>query len=218
MNIQEKIEEFAPNGELMPGVVAIHEIKGFRPLYMSSNGLDLLGLSLEELIEMGEDYQKKVLNKDFMEDYLKTLKRMLNDDEEHQTYSIFHQVQLMNEEDFVWYVSAIKAFHTDEENRPTHTLTIAFPLSQFEHITQKAERLLEESLFFKKNRQKFLSLSARGREVLRLVALGKSSAQISEELNISFDTVNSHRKIIKQKLAISSSYQFNRYARSFDLI
>lgn len=218
MTIQEKIKAYAPQAELMPGVVVIHEIKGFKPLYMSSKGLNLLGLSLEELIEMGEDYQKKVLNKDFMEDYLKTLEHMLNNQEECLTYSIFHQVQLKSDEDFTWYVSAIRAFHKDEENRPTHTITIAFPLDHFEHITQKAERLLEESLFFKKNRQKFLSLSARGREVLRLVALGKSSAEISKELNISLDTVNSHRKMIKQKLAISSSYQFNRYARSFDLI
>lgn len=218
MTINEKIKEFAPHAELMPGVVVIHEIKGFRPIYMSSNGLDLLGLSLKELIEVGDEYQKVVLNKDFMEDYLKTLESMLNDEDESQTYSIFHQVQLKNEDNFVWYVSAIKAFHTDENNKPTHTVTIAYPLGHFKHITQKAERLLEESLFIKKNRKKFLSLSKRGKEVLRLVSLGKSSVEIAEELNISLNTVNSHRKNIKQKLTISSSYQLNKYARSFDLI
>ena len=78
--------------------------------------------------------------------------------------------------------------------------------------------MLDESLFFKKNRNKFLSLGNRGKEILRLFAMGKTSAEIAEELNLSTETVNSHKKIIKQKLGISSTYQFNRYARSFDLI
>lgn len=219
MTIDEKIEEFAPLAELMPGVVVIHEIKGFKPIYMSSNGLDLLGLSLEELIKVGDEYQKVVLNNDFFEDYLKTLEKMLDEEEgEDETYSIFHQVQLKDEDDFVWYVSAIKAFCKDDNKKATHTVTIAYPLGHFKHITQKAERLLEESMFIKENRHKFLTLSKRGKEVLRLVALGRSSAEIAEELNISLDTVNSRRKLIKQKLSISSSYQFTRYARSFDLI
>jgi DNA-binding CsgD family transcriptional regulator len=47
--------------------------------------------------------------------------------------------------------------------------------------------------------------------VLRLVALGKSSCEIADELFISIETVNTHRKLIKQKLGIS-------YAHAFDVI
>lgn len=218
MTIEEKIKLFAPVAETMPGVVVIHKIEGFSPLFMTSNGLNLLGLNLEELQEIGEDYQKRFLNEDFMEDYLLFLTKKFREHQEEETFNFFHQVQLRAGEEYKWYVSSIKVFHKDEKGIPTHSVIIAFPLGEFEHIPQKAEKMLDESLFFKKNRNKFLSLGNRGKEILRLFAMGKTSAEIAEELNLSTETVNSHKKIIKQKLGISSTYQFNRYARSFDLI
>lgn len=218
MTVQEKIKEFAPMAEKMPGVVVIHEIDSFSPKFMTSNGLELLGISLEELIEVGEDYQKKFLNQDFMEDYLKALRKMLQEDALEETYTIFHQVQLKEEDDYVWYASSLKVFHVDEKNRPTHIVTTAFPIGGLQHLPQKAERLLAENFFHKKNYKKFSCLSIRAKQILRLVALGKSSGEISALLNISVDTVNSHRMAIKQKLEISTQYEFTKYALSFDLI
>ncbi|NJY62711.1 helix-turn-helix transcriptional regulator [Salinimicrobium sp. CDJ15-81-2] len=61
-------------------------------------------------------------------------------------------------------------------------------------------------------------MGKRAKEVLRLVALGKSSSEIAEELNISTETVNTHRKNIKKKLGISTTYEFTEYARAYDLI
>lgn len=218
MEINEKIKEFAPIAEKMPGIVVIHRIAGFAPLYMSSNGLKLLGISLEELIQMGENYQKKVLNEDFMGDFLDFLSQNMQEKKDGDIYSFFHQVQHRKGEAFQWYVSSLKVFHYDSKGHPSHTLTIAFPLGDLKHIPRKAERMLSESLFYKKNQQKFHSLGNRAKEVLRLVALGKSSVEIAEELHISVDTVNTHKRLVKQKLNISSAYQFTKYAHSFDLI
>lgn len=175
-------------------------------------------MTLDELIALKEDYKSIVLNDEIMVDYIQSLEKMFAREKEWNSYSIFHQVQLKNEKDYSWYVSSIKAFHKDENDHTTHTVTIAFPLGHFQHIPQKAEKLLKESLFSKTHLKKFLSLSPRAIEVLKLVATGKSINEISEELNISPDTVNSHRKLIKQKLNISSPYDFLKYARSYDLI
>ena len=218
MTIQEKINLFAPVAELMPGVVIIHELKGFKPVYMSSKGLKLLGMTMEELIAMGEDYKRVVLNDEFMEDFLKSFEKMLQKEKEWNTYSIFHQVKLPDDENYGWHISSVKAFNKDSENNTTHTVTIGFPLGQFLHIPQKAEKILHESLFSKKHLKQFLTLSPRAIEVLKLVALGNSTAEIAEELKISPNTVNSHRKLIKQKLNISTFYDFTKYARSYDLI
>lgn len=218
MNIQKKINDFAPVAELMPGVVVIHQLKEFRPLYMSSKGLKLLGMTLDELVALGSDYKKVVLNDEYMIDFLKSLEDLLEKEKEWNSYSIFHQVQLQNEKEYSWYVSSLKAFHKDSAGHTTHTITIAFPLGHLQHIPRKAEKLINESLFSKTHLKKFLSLSPRAIEVLRLVALGHSTNQIAENLNISPDTVNSHRKLIKKKLNISTSYDFTKYARSYDLI
>lgn len=218
MNIQEKIKEFAPVAELMPGVIIIHELKGFKPLFMSSKGLKLLGISLEDLIALEDNYKNVVLNDTFMNDYLSALEEMLAEEETPETYSIFHEVQLKDNDTYSWYVSSVKSFHKNTAGETTHTITIAFPLGHFQHIPSKAEKLLQESLFSKTHLKKFLSLSPRAIEVLKLVALGNSTYEIAEKLNISPDTVSSHRKLIKQKLDISTSYDFIKYARSYDLI
>lgn len=86
------------------------------------------------------------------------------------------------------------------------------------HVPNKAERFLGENEFYKKNVHRFHSLRKREMEILKLVAQGKSSPEIAEECFISVETVNTHRKIIKQKLDIKNNYGFTEYAQAFDLI
>lgn len=55
-------------------------------------------------------------------------------------------------------------------------------------------------------------LSPREREVLRLIAEGRRSAEIAAELNISPGTVDVHRRNIKRKLGLNSTVALTRYA------
>ncbi len=55
-------------------------------------------------------------------------------------------------------------------------------------------------------------LSEREREVLRLIALGHTNAEIAEQLFLSVRTVESHRAHILQKLRLSSRAELVRYA------
>jgi two-component system response regulator NreC len=55
-------------------------------------------------------------------------------------------------------------------------------------------------------------LSEREREVLRLIALGHTNAEIAEQLYLSIRTVESHRAHIQQKLRLSSRAELVRYA------
>lgn len=55
-------------------------------------------------------------------------------------------------------------------------------------------------------------LSARELEILRLIALGHTNAEIAEQLLISVRTVESHRAHIQQKLNVSKRSELVRYA------
>ena len=55
-------------------------------------------------------------------------------------------------------------------------------------------------------------LSEREREVLRLIALGHTNAEIAERLYLSIRTVESHRAHIQQKLRLSGRAELVRYA------
>lgn len=61
-------------------------------------------------------------------------------------------------------------------------------------------------------------LSEREVDVLRLLALGHTNAEIAEQLYLSVRTVETHRAHIQQKLRLSSRAELVRYALSHGLI
>jgi DNA-binding NarL/FixJ family response regulator len=58
----------------------------------------------------------------------------------------------------------------------------------------------------------FAVLSIREREVLQLLAEGKTSKQIGGQLNIAENTVEAHRRNIMQKLSLHSVAELTKYA------
>src|SRR5947209_6529867 len=60
-------------------------------------------------------------------------------------------------------------------------------------------------------------LTARQREVLRLIALGSSAKDIANQLNISVRTAEFHRAAIMQRLGLHSTAQMTRYAIANDI-
>ena len=55
-------------------------------------------------------------------------------------------------------------------------------------------------------------LSGREREVLQLIAEGRSTADIAERLHVSVKTVETHRKRVMDKLDIRSVAGLTKYA------
>lgn len=58
----------------------------------------------------------------------------------------------------------------------------------------------------------FAVLGAREREVLQLVAEGKTSAETAKQMNISIKTVETHRRNIVQKLGLHGTAELTKYA------
>ncbi len=67
-------------------------------------------------------------------------------------------------------------------------------------------------------RKSLARLTAREREVLRLIAEGYSTKQIAGELNISFKTAVSHRSNILEKLGVHESATLVRLAITAGLV
>jgi two-component system response regulator NreC len=61
-------------------------------------------------------------------------------------------------------------------------------------------------------------LSERELDVLRLIALGHTNAEIAEQLFLSVRTVETHRAHIQQKLGVSTRAELVRYALDNDLL
>lgn len=217
MRLEEKIALFAPQLEMMPGISVIHQIENYHPVYMTKNGLDMFGLSLEELVAIGENYFDEFFNSDLTIEFFEKLLPLIKEENSEETFTLFHQVLFPQKEGYEWFVSSVRIFHTIDGN-PTHTLSISFPIGDLDRIPKQAEKFLAENEFSREYQDQFATLTSREKEVLKCFAEGKSSQKVSSQLNISTDTVNSHKKSIKSKLQISSTYEMSRYAHAFDLI
>lgn len=97
------------------------------------------------------------------------------------------------------------------------TFTQIIPLSFEPWAAAKATRILEEMAFRRKNTGKFSQLTARNKEVLALSARGVRATQIGERLFIGVNTVNSHKKRIKELLETTNNWEILRYCLAFDL-
>ena len=62
------------------------------------------------------------------------------------------------------------------------------------------------------------TLSDREFQVLRLIAAGKKSSDIAEELSVSVNTVNTYRMRILEKMRMGSNVELSRYAVEHGLI
>lgn len=68
------------------------------------------------------------------------------------------------------------------------------------------------NLFPKKKLSAFSELTAREREVLQLLAEGKSTREVAAKLNVSTKTVETFRRLIMKKLDIHSVAELTKYA------
>lgn len=218
-SLEEQIKIVAAGATKLPGAVIIHDIQDWTVTWMSDYGLKALKISLEEVTNISaEDYYVRFFNEEDYKDYVPKILGLLarNNDEEIVTY--FQQVKVGGKSDWTWHMSSTKVFMRSKNGKPLYTITISFPIDAMHHMTSKAARILEENNFLRRNFQKFSKLSARECEVLKKLALGKSSAETGEELFISLSTVDTHRKNIRKKLGTASYFELCQYARSFDLI
>lgn len=218
LKIKNKIAEIAQIADEFPGVILIHDMRDLSIVYMSSRGVQQLGTTLAELVTIGPDYYYRYFNPKDAEEYVPKMKGLLERNTDQECITLFQQVRIIGPNDWTWHLTSVKILMRDDAGKPLLTIGIAIPVDPEHHITNKVSRLLEENNFLRKNVQHFSKLSKREKQILKLMALGKSAAEIATDLFISTNTAETHRRNIRQKLNAETGYELSQYARAFDLI
>lgn len=217
--INDCIAEVMIIADKMPGVMILHDVRDWSVAWMSQRGLDDLGITLEYLTSLtAEQYYGTYFNSEDAKDYVPKILAFLEEDREGELCNCFQQVRLSKQSNWSWHFASNKVYARDENKKPLLVITMAFPIDTVHPMVSKAARVLDENNFLRRNHSRFATLSEREREVLRLMALGKSSVETAEQLYISQNTVETHRKNIRQKLDTGSYFELSEYARAFDLI
>lgn len=217
--IEEKIAEIKKTADDYPGAVVIHNIQEKTILFMSERALRGLDKPWEEIRNIHiDDYHRRYFNPEDAKEYFPKIETMLLSRNPHEMVSFFQQVRTAENGDWEWYLTSMRVLLPDNTGQPLLTISFAIPLDPKNHVTNKVNRLMEENTFLRNHLKEFSCLGKREREVLRLVAEGRSNTEISQVLFISESTVKTHRKNIYKKLRINSTFDLQQYARAFDLI
>lgn len=188
--------------------------------FISKNYKASLGLNPNELKENGMRYFWNRIHPDDVDAWLKALNKLmeftLNEIPvvKRQDASYTWNFRFKNAQNvFVNIVQNTTPLIFDSENKPIIGLahyTVLHPDVKLD-ISASAKLLNDkqeyETIYFDSFSQKLLhdGVTNRERDIIRLLILDKSSKEISEKLNISPHTVDTHRRNILKKLEISST-------------
>jgi len=217
-SINKKIAEIAAIEDNFPGVIIIFSADDFSLKYMSKRGLDFLGMTIDEIREMGVNYHTSILNPEDSIEYMPKMFELLRRNNNEEIISLFQEVRSSSQISYAWFITGYKVLLRDNKGHPILLIGMSIPIDSVLEMAQKAERILNESNFLHKYQSLFELLTQREKEILRFLALGFTNDTISRELFISVETVATHRKNIRRKLNCKSSYDFTYFAQVFDLI
>ncbi|RFS22567.1 LuxR family transcriptional regulator [Chitinophaga silvatica] len=218
-SLTEKLQALQMIDTEIPAVIIVMNVVKNHVEYMSPRGIHELGVTLDELKTMGEGYYTTFFNPHDAADYVPKIEAMLKAPAaENVTVTFFQQVRTTLSSDWAWHLGSTRVFLRDSSGIPTHIITCVIPIDPLHHVTSKVNRLLDENNFLRRNQHIFSSLTKREKEILRLLALGFSAAEIAIKVNISEKTAVTHRRNIKAKIGAQSSYDITSFAQAFDLI
>ena len=217
--IEKSIAEISAVAEKLPGVVVIHDLRDWSVAWMSPRGLGQLNLTLEEITSLtSEQYYSRYFNAEDSKDYVPKILGLMERNVADEICTQFQQVRFSEQSEWNWHMASTMVLTRDEFLKPLLVITIAFPIDSMHHMTAKAERLLEENNFLRRNFHLFAKLGKREQEVLKHLALGKNAQDTADTMFIAMGTVETHRKNIRKKLNTTSNFELSQYARAFDLI
>lgn len=204
--------------DMMPAIIVIHELPEMKLKFMSPLGVKFLGREWSEIESMSsEEYQKVFFNNNTEQEQVPKILGLLQRNEKDEVVSYFQQVRTSKTSEWDWYMSVTKVLLRDENNAPHWIITNAMKIDPEHYFTSKATRLLEENSFLREHFHEFARLTKREIEILKLLAQGRSTADIAKELTISEATAETHRKNIRRKVKINSPYDLYMYAQAFNL-
>ena len=219
IRIKEAVAKIAATADQLPGVLTIHDLRNWTIVYMSKMGLQSINKKIEDIVgQTSAEYHEQYFNEDDAKDYVPRIKDLLERNNNDEIVTYFQQVRFARDSEWQWHMSSVRILTRNNEGLPLLAIVISFPIDAMHHMAAKAGRLLEENNFLRKNISQYTRLSKREREILRLMALGRSSSETAEALFIACTTVETHRKNIRQKLGTNSYFEICQYARAFDLI
>ncbi|NLO00936.1 MAG: helix-turn-helix transcriptional regulator [Bacteroidales bacterium] len=196
----------------IPGYVHFNSLDDLSLICANKNFEDYFGLSTGEIVAKGklfirEHYCPKTWNN--------SLRQILKQEWRNSEHKVFGHVQKIRKNPTLPYRDFICSTRVLSDLK---CLITDYVPADFFGIESRALNAISDCIdFTKNNHNKYSSLSTREREIIHLIAFGKSRREISDMLYISKHTLDNHRKHIRQKLGVKSTAELFHFINTFDI-
>lgn len=205
-------------GDYLPGNVLVTDLNSLSTAYMNKNGCNVLKHNVEELAAQGPEYFQHFFVPHEINQVVSTYLDMHREQDASRIYTFVHRVKPLDATQYKWYFAAARLLFTPGQPVSDKVMLIVNEVDSLGSIARKINNVLEESDWMKKNFKKFCLLTRREKEIINLVASGKSSSEIADLLLLSKFTVKTHRRNIATKLETSSFAYLHKFAVTFGLV
>ncbi|WP_432708006.1 response regulator transcription factor [Pedobacter sp.] len=202
----------------LPAAIIVHCVVDLHVVYMNQPAMDAFGIEEHQISELNkEGNQASYFNTIERVDYIQQIHCLIQQNTEDM---VCYFQQIRNQRSLAWllFVSNTKVFYRNSTGEATYLITTSNNLEQVQHFSPKIVRMVDEMSFLQANNPLFLKLTKREKEVLRCIALGMNSGEISNSLFISPATVDTHRRNLRSKLCLKNNYDTVRFAQAYNLV
>jgi DNA-binding CsgD family transcriptional regulator len=210
--------------------MSIFDIYQKKYVFVQSKLLSLLGIELEEMMKLGPQHFYKIMHPDDVPFLIKTHFQFTDfimklGIEEKKDYKLIYDFRLKDiKGKYTWFVNQMLPLELDK-NGNVWLMLITYDLLPPRNESQTASRKVvnmrtsqihffaEDSRGDKKNK-----LTKREVEILGLLAKGMASKKIADELYLSVNTVNNHRRNILEKTKSENTAMAIQYGIGLGLL
>src|SRR5690606_26068630 len=209
-------------GELVPASVMLQDLEGFQPVgcsYMNNWGLERLGTSLAEINALGGTYYERYFDPEESLAIFQGMGNYLAKGDFDQQYNFFQRVKLHGDSDYTWFYTVCKLIQLGKADGVESKLVLlSSPVVGMGNVIARVTKALDQDAYIRQHYRKFSELTPREKEIIALLANGRSSAEIAEQLFIALHTVSTHRRNIIRKIECRTFAELLRFAMAFDLV
>ena len=214
--IKEKVRAFEVVAELIPGIKILQRRTPLQNLYICPAGVNHYGLTQSFFRHLSErEFRKTIFDSENPGTCLVGIK--MKDDSPYPEKAVYLQHGRIKKTKGIDLV-IIHNTLPNENQIPQLSMIQIMPFNFEPWAAIKIERIIGEMTFMKENIEKFKRLSTRNKEVLSLMAKFHKADDIGNRLCIEVNTVNTHKKKIKEVLSVEDNFEILKYGLAYDLV
>ncbi len=196
--------------DLIPGYIHLNNLETGGLEYLSKKALTIFEKTITEIKQLGKDFINQISDHKSQQMFERKQKFFMDPVNSNVVFSYIQRLQYKTKQ-----IPYTLLYSTSKQYNNRLTISFTQPLKLLQDNFFLKEIVEDRFVFFNKNYPKFMLLTNRECEIIKLIAYGDSNKLIADKLCISYHTVKTHRKNICSKLETNRLIDLVKYFEVF---